>query len=349
MRGKDGQAVTQSEVSRFTGLSSPTVLNIFNRLRELELIIPGGAGKAKGSGRKPGVYYFNPDAAVALGASYDGMHLVLTLANLNREVVKYEKIPIKASLRELFDYHLLKEARAFINSVNCPVLGFGVSLPRGKFQARPALLNEDYRAQCDSLSKALALPVIIENDVNCAAIAEYELKAFSSDDLAFIMLGSGLGAGLILDGKLRRGANFSCGEIGCMVWDPNFHSRRDEAGFLERLYQGAIFSHGVEITPEAIKSTAETLSLAIATLANSLDITRFVLGGIVSQKLGSSFLCELRARLEDLCLSKTSVSFSQLNDASSVGAASLLLNSQLDSFLSDYSLISSSAGVAGFR
>ncbi|MDR2750005.1 MAG: ROK family protein [Clostridiales bacterium] len=355
IQSKDGQTVTQSEVSRFTGLSSPTVLKIFNRCRELELIIPGGAGKVKGSGRKPGIFLFNPDAAFALGASYDGMHLILTLANLDHKIIKHEKIPVKVGIRELFDKHLLKEAKAFIKNEERPILGFGVSLPavvdpekkRIKFHAHPALRsmerNEDYSSEFNALSKSLALPVLMENDVNCAAIAEYRARAFSSNDLAFIMLGGGLGAGLILDGMLRRGANFSCGEIGYMVWDPNFQANRNESGFLERLvYQDPFDKNRVnllsseEFPPDLIKATAETLSLAIANLANSLDISHFVFGGIVSQKLGAPFLDEIKARLENLCLFKTSVSFSQLNDASSLGAASLLLDYQLDDFLSDH-------------
>ena len=70
----------------------------------------------------------------------------------------------------------------------------------------------------------MGVPVLLENDVNCAAIAEYrQLGLGEKEDLIYIMLAGGIGAGLVLDGRLRRGGNFSCGEIGYMVWNAECH------------------------------------------------------------------------------------------------------------------------------
>jgi len=71
------------------------------------------------------------------------------------------------------------------------------------------------------LSKALKIPVIMENDANCAGVGEAVAGAGrGGDSVALFTLGTGIGGGLILDGKLWIGANGGAGEFGHMVLDP---------------------------------------------------------------------------------------------------------------------------------
>jgi len=70
----------------------------------------------------------------------------------------------------------------------------------------------------DRLSERLGLPVAIENDLNAATLGAWH--ASGTDDLAYLSFGTGLAAGLVLDGKLRRGVHAAAGEIGHIPVDP---------------------------------------------------------------------------------------------------------------------------------
>lgn len=68
------------------------------------------------------------------------------------------------------------------------------------------------------LSERLGVPVVVENDVNAAALAAQALTGV--DDVVYLSLGTGLAAGVVVDGRLRRGAHGAAGEIGHVPVDP---------------------------------------------------------------------------------------------------------------------------------
>ena len=71
------------------------------------------------------------------------------------------------------------------------------------------------------LAKALRLPVVLENDANAQALGEWRYGAGRGYlDVLYVNVGTGIGGGLIVDGKLRRGAHGLAGEIGHIILDP---------------------------------------------------------------------------------------------------------------------------------
>jgi glucokinase len=91
------------------------------------------------------------------------------------------------------------------------VLHIGPNLPGIRDLAIKALLEE-----------RLQLPVLVDNDATFAAWGERELGAAKgSDDVVVVTLGTGIGGGLVLDGRLSRGAHGFAGEVGHMKVDPN--------------------------------------------------------------------------------------------------------------------------------
>jgi predicted NBD/HSP70 family sugar kinase len=71
-----------------------------------------------------------------------------------------------------------------------------------------------------SLSARLGLRVVVENDVNVAAVGAARLLDLEDEDLAYLSIGTGLAAGLVTGGRLRRGARGAAGEIGHVPVDP---------------------------------------------------------------------------------------------------------------------------------
>ena len=103
------------------------------------------------------------------------------------------------------------------------------------------------------ISRRLKLPAWIENDANCAALAEHYLGAGRGfEHVILLTLGTGIGGGLILDGKLYRGASGGAGELGHMQLEPNGPvcgcGRR---GCLEALASGRALGHRAREIVEA--------------------------------------------------------------------------------------------------
>lgn len=81
----------------------------------------------------------------------------------------------------------------------------------------PGLVGVDVRGRLESHT---GLPVIVDNDANCVAIAAHEELGDRVDDMVAVTLGTGIGGGLVIAGELVRGANGFAGEPGHMVVDP---------------------------------------------------------------------------------------------------------------------------------
>ena len=110
--------------------------------------------------------------------------------------------------------------------VTAPVTAVGVGLAgfvdrAGVVRAAPnsvGLVGQDVRGR---LERELGLPVTADNDANCAAVAAHALIEPTVADLVAVTLGTGIGGGLIIDGRLVRGARGFAGEPGHMVVDPD--------------------------------------------------------------------------------------------------------------------------------
>jgi glucokinase len=186
----------------------------------------------------------------------------------------------------------------------------------------------------DYLGSALGLPVMVGNDVNCGALAEYRLGAAAgvgTDDLLAVFVGTGVGGGLIIDGKLIDGPRGMVGEIGhvsvsaasgpvcgcggrghleAYAGRAGIERRARElaeAGKLSLLVDlagsGAIKSRhiaralaeGDELTVELMNEAADALALVIGNTATLLDLRHIVLGGGVVDKLGQPFVDQIVA------------------------------------------------------
>ena len=185
-------------------------------------------------------------------------------------------------------------------------------------------LREPYPLR-QALQEALGVPVALENDVRAAAWGAYrwacEREPLSS--LAYLSIGTGIAAGLVLDGRLYRGAHGMAGEIGHIPVDPTGPRCVCGAyGCLEAFAAGpAIAAQAAEINPgrdEGPLSTVEVyrlaaaghpvarriieraagyLSRAIYLLLMAYDVEKVVLGGGVT-RAGAAFERPLRAAME---------------------------------------------------
>ncbi len=142
----------------------------------------------------------------------------------------------------------------------------------------------------DFLEKRYRLPVYINNDANCFAVGEkYFGQARNYDNAVGLIVGTGLGAGVITNGKLYSGANCGAGEFGMISYLDHNHEYYASGQFFKNVYK----TSGRELSERAKKGDAEALRIfgefgrhlgeAIKTILYAVDPDIIVLGGSVSQ------------------------------------------------------------------
>lgn len=147
------------------------------------------------------------------------------------------------------------------------------------------------------LSAALGKPVVVDNDVNAAALGVWQEKGIANDSLAYLNLGTGLAAGLVLEGRLWRGARGAAGELGHILIDPSGPvGPNGQRGGLETLASGsglasqwqtddavpALFAAadaGDERARRIRDGLFEGVAVAVRILVLTVDVDRVVIGG----------------------------------------------------------------------
>lgn len=171
----------------------------------------------------------------------------------------------------------------------------------------------------DSLTSRLGVRVVVENDVNVAAVGAARLLGLEHQDLAYLSIGTGLAAGLVTGGELRRGARGAAGEIGHVPVDPaGPRCSCGQRGCLETLASGsaiaaawpvadgvsaanALFDAADAADVRAVRERdrfAAHVAAAVRLLVLTCDVETVVLGGGVTD-LGERLLASVTAALQD--------------------------------------------------
>lgn len=190
------------------------------------------------------------------------------------------------------------------------------------------------------LAKRLKLPVVVDNDVNLGTLGEAMYGAGRGiADVIGIFIGTGIGGGIVLDGKLRRGFRWSAGEIGHMFIDidgpicgcgmAGHVEAIASRGAISRRLAAAIaagqetmlapaggegadkevslnsgdirraLEAGDALTSQVIREAQEVLGLLVASVVNLLDPQAVILGGGLVESLGDSFVEPVRSHAYD--------------------------------------------------
>lgn len=232
------------------------------------------------------------------------------------------------------------------------VKGIGIGTPGFSFKGKltsidnvPGLIGFDLRAYVQKRFKTL---VRIENDANCFALAEtMHGAAKGRSDVIGVIIGTGFGAGIIIDKKIYKGASGAAGEFGHTMIDPKGPlCRCGIRGHLEAFVSGPniikryikakgklkdpdpskIFSSKEAIARKVADQTLEYLAMGIANMINIINPQAIVIGGGVSN---IDFYKELKKKASryahPVCFKDTVILKNKLGDSSGViGAASLV-------------------------
>ena len=217
------EVLTQSELSRETGLAAGTVSSIVRALaaRDIVTTVPG-------SGRRGTTVRLGRGAGLAAGVDFGHRHLAVVLGDMSGAVIAETRERIDATLTPevgLERASLLLDGLLADHSVRRhEVRGIGLGLPAPitddvvlASAILPAWEGLDVR---QAATAALGSTVHIENDANLGALAEHRGGlGRGHDNVLFVKVSSGVGAGLILNGQIFRGSQGTAGEIGHLTLD----------------------------------------------------------------------------------------------------------------------------------
>lgn len=220
-------SASRSDLARLTGLSRTTVGSLVGDLIEQRLVVEDEESGCRqpGRGRPPVLVRLDRSAGVAVGIYFDHDEVRVALADLSSTVLAEDRLPtdVDHSAEESIDraVTMLERLLESAGIDRSRIVGVGAALP-GPVDSRTGRIGSavilpgwaGVSAQRELVDR-LQLHVDVDNDANLGALAEASFGAGRGlRNIVYVMVGSGVGAGLVLDGRVHRGGAGLAGEIG---------------------------------------------------------------------------------------------------------------------------------------
>lgn len=213
--------LTATQLKELTGLSRPTVADLVERLSAAGLVAVVGETGAERRGPNARLYGIVADRAHLAGVDVRTHSVAVTVADLLGRPLAEAELPVPTD-------DDARPARAALDLVRRAARRAGAARLHTVAVGAPGLVHPTtgaldsygrlpgwHRELTDTLHHGLRCPVLLDNEVNLAAVAERRLGAAQdTDTFVLVWLGHGVGAAVMLDGVVRRGASGGAGEIG---------------------------------------------------------------------------------------------------------------------------------------
>ncbi|REJ04238.1 ROK family protein [Microbacterium bovistercoris] len=321
---RDGLARTKAELADLTGLARSTVASRVDGLLAAGLITPAGEAVSTG-GRPPARVAFNPVAGLVLAVDLGATHSTVAVADLSGRILDSGTRPIDIAdgPESLLDAILSDGARLLDGaSISAPLVGVGIGVPgpvehsTGRPTNPPIMPGWDRFDIPRYVQRRFDVPVLVDNDVNILALGEQVTAWPQVQDLIFVKVATGIGAGIISGGELQRGAQGSAGDMGHVQVPRASGSTRDpqDERDLEALASGfaiagALRAAGIPADSssdvadlvragnsaaiEATRQAGRDVGEVLATVVNLLNPSIIVLGGSIA-RAGEHLLAGVR-------------------------------------------------------
>lgn len=222
--------ISRIELSRQIGLTRAALTAIVNDLIKAGVVRESG-GQHPG-GRNPINLEINPDIGRVLGIDIGSTHVTIVLANYQAQVLAETNAPMDVVLGPEFCLNRLEAliqdwlptTKVLFDEITAAAVGVPgpVVSDTGIVGAPPIMPGWDKFPIRDWLEAHLGCPVSLGNDAEFGALGEWAFGAGRGEkNLAYIKVGTGIGAGFLLDGQIYRGTTGSAGEIGHITLDEN--------------------------------------------------------------------------------------------------------------------------------
>jgi glucokinase len=325
--------VARSVIAHDLNLSLPTVMRIVDELTGAGWVRLAGK-KEWSSGRRRDLVEYHKDGHAVVGVDLGGTKMFGALANIGGEILHELNINGHGtsgdeSYAMLVD--IIRQLMAAPRRRGQKIRGIAVGVPgtthsqSGIVEWAPSLNWRDLPLKL-KLEKTFHLPCVVDNDVNLAALGEQWFGAGDgADNIVLIAIGTGVGAGLIVDGVLYRGHNEAAGEIGFLLTQrADLDKRYDRFGALESVLSGTgiaeranqllagsrpgdltsqdvfcAYRRGEAWSTAVVAETVDYLAMALVNVSTLLDPQVIILGGGVSES-ADVLLPLVQARIQDI-------------------------------------------------
>ena len=295
------------------------------------------------------------DREFLVGVDLTPSQINVGLVDLNGKVIKKMTLPTEA---EKGKKRVVENIFNAVTKVSKPkVVGIGVSVPGQVSRDRGYVLNSPDLNWTEVplrrlIEEKLKLPVFIENDSNCFALAEFKCgEGNKMKNMIGLIIGNSIGSGVIVDGKLFRGCADAAGEIGHTVVDADgpkcscgnngclegFVSERSiinaykaSKGKIKNPTLQSISEasrNGDEKAKEAIRTASRYLGIGLANIVNVFNPELIVVSGSIphTKEIFDPAVKEFQKRALKHSASRVRISHSNLEDAGILGAASVVM------------------------
>lgn len=368
---RTSEPISRAQIAKDTSLTPPTVSSIVKELMEQGLVSESELGHSSG-GRKPTMLHINTNAFYVIGIDAGPETVEGVLTDLSGEILYRTSSLLKKSITNDQFIAILKETTNTIfqlsNIDQDKIIGIGIAMHgvvdinTGTSLVAPILNLRNIPIK-EELEKEFNLTIKVENDARAMALGEYWFGGHGDvDSMVAVNIGRGVGAGIVMDGKLYHGALGIAGEIGHMTIDMNGSlCECGNRGCLQTFVSGPaiaaraskkipgngsvlsgkeVFEQAQRNDPFSIELLYETgaiIGVGLVNLIHLVNPSKIVLGGGVmkSEKfILSAILESIDRRAMTAEAKQTSVMVTKLGDeATLLGAVSLLLVELFDPFL----------------
>lgn len=223
--------ISRTDLAEEMGLTRAAVTLIVNDLLENEVILEAES-RAIPSGRPPVVLEINPKRGLVAAVDMGSTHINVAIADFSAKIIEETSLPFditqgpQVCLAEVSRILQVLLDRSGIGISQIMAIGIGVPGPviknAGMVMSPPIMPGWDQYPIRQQFEKEWGCPVSLNNDAELGALGEWAYGAGRGEkNLAFIKVGSGVGAGLIINRQIYGGTTGSAGEIGHITIDEN--------------------------------------------------------------------------------------------------------------------------------
>lgn len=361
--------ISRSEISNITGWSKAKASQEIRSLVEKGYLVEVGEGSSQG-GRKPRLLRINNQLGYIVGIDIGATSLEVALADVAGSILQRQL--------EATDVHLRPESvlgrcrEILLELIKLQggrpdqILGIGVGVPgpvdfaRGVLVAPPLMPEWENFSIRDFFKKTFASAfVAVDNDVNIMALGERRAgDGIDIDHFIFVKIGTGIGAGIVSNGKIHRGSDGSAGDIGHICVDKNgplcacgnigcleamtagpaiaakameaarngisptlSQMRESNAGFIRPEDVNAACREGDQAALDIIRDSGQMIGDVMASLVNFFNPSHIFIGGGISN-FGNHLLVAIRKavlhRSLPLATTHLSIKFSRMGSNAGV-------------------------------
>ena len=339
--------LSRTQVGELTGLSKPTASQLLSRLQDAGLVVTQGI-ENNGRGPKAQLYAIDPTAGYAAGVDVTSTRVAAAVADVTGCVVGRSVVPTprrgsvgpEAAVTEAVDA-ACAEAGIDRNLLRQVAIGTpGAFDPQTQhFRYARHLAGWHTPGLLDRLSDALQVPTEVANDVNLAAIAEQAVGvARGVDDFVLLFAENGLGAAIVIDGRVHAGATGGAGEVGFLpvagaplvrdVRRTNSGGFQDVAGGPQVLALARsvgrrartpeqamrVALDGAEGAAEFLQTVGARFAVGIAAIVAVVDPALVVLSGSVLTAGGEALLKIIAAELNSIAAAQPRLELAAVNE-----------------------------------